>query len=133
MPPIVCYLLMLSIREDEIDTLRNGTGLSRAEYLSRYIFPDALGGFGPGIRSGDFGEILVADFLEFILSYWVPRNRYNHKDIPDESTKGCDVIGIKIQNDDQVLPNDILVTFEVKAQFSGNRAKNCLQDAVDDF
>jgi hypothetical protein len=118
--------------DEEIDQLRDGTGLSRAEYLERYIFPDGADGFGPGIRAGDFGEILVADFLEYIRNYWVPRTRYNKKEIPNESTKGCDVIGFKVLHSGVESPEDVLATFEVKTQFSGNKAKTRLQDAVDD-
>ena len=119
--------------DEEIDQLREGTGLSRAEYLERYIFPDRTDGFGPGIRAGDFGEILVADFLEFIRNYWVPRTRYNKKEIPNESTKGCDVVGFKVLQNGVESPEDILATFEVKTQFSGDKAKTRLQDAVDDL
>lgn len=118
--------------DEEIDQLREGTGLSRAEFLERYIFPDETDGFGPGIRAGDFGEILVADFLEFIRNYWVPRTRYNKKEIPNESTKGCDVVGFKVLQNGVESPEDILATFEVKTQFSGDKAKTRLQDAVDD-
>ncbi|MCF7955781.1 MAG: hypothetical protein K9M75_08270 [Phycisphaerae bacterium] len=62
--------------DDEIDDLRDGTGLSRSDYLTNMVFPDSSKGFGPRIRSGDFAEILVADFLEYIMQYWVPRFRY---------------------------------------------------------
>jgi len=116
--------------EEEIDKLRDGTGLNRADFIRQFIFPDKSDGFGPGIRAGDFGEILVSDFLEFILGYWVPRTRYNKKDIPDESTKGCDVVGFKVIEKGEESTNDILRTFEVKTQFSGDKAKTRLQDAV---
>lgn len=50
--------------DSEIDDLRRGTPYSRAEYLNKLKFPDASITPGPSIRAGDFGEILVADFLE---------------------------------------------------------------------
>ena len=53
--------------DTEIDALRNGTGLSRAEYLIQVKFPDEAIAPGPSIRSGDFGEILVADYLSRLL------------------------------------------------------------------
>jgi hypothetical protein len=117
--------------DDEIDILRDGTGLSRKEYLNNLKFPNATLGFGPGIRSGDFGEILMSDYLEYILDHWVPRTRYGNKTIRDESTKGADLIGFKIF-DDTRSEKDILTVIEAKAQFSGTEVKPRLQDAVDD-
>ncbi len=76
--------------------------------------------------------MLVADFLEYLLGYWVPRTRYGDKDIRDESTKGSDIIGFYIVKDGNVSPEDSLAIFEVKTQFSGKKAKARLQDAVDD-
>src|SRR5437868_4063216 len=48
-----------------LDELRLGTGLTRAEYLTKYVFPDKVMKPGPSIRSGDFAEILIADYLQF--------------------------------------------------------------------
>ena len=45
--------------DTEIDYLRKGYGFSRAEYLNKIKFPDAADAPGPGVRSGDFGEILI--------------------------------------------------------------------------
>ena len=79
----------------ENDTLRKGTGYSRTEYLNEIKFPDSSVKPGPRIRSGDFSEILIADYLQFILNNWVPRTRYDDKATRNESTKGCDIIGFK--------------------------------------
>ena len=54
---------------------------SRKDYLNEIKFPDKSITPGPSIRAGDFGEILIADFLEYIENYWVPRTRYNDKNI----------------------------------------------------
>lgn len=115
----------------EIDLLRNGTGMTRSEFLNNIKFPTAKRGFGPGIRAGDFGEILVADYLEYRLGYWVPRTRYDRKTIRDESTKGSDLIGFK-QFDKTASPKDELSIYEVKTQFSGTEPKPRLQDAIND-
>lgn len=56
----------------EIDALRDGTGLSRAEYLTQLVFPDKSAAPGPGIRAGDFAELLISDYVEHLLGYWVP-------------------------------------------------------------
>ncbi|GGH23842.1 Hachiman antiphage defense system protein HamA [Mucilaginibacter phyllosphaerae] len=116
--------------DTEIDALRQGTSLSRTAYINQLKFPTTDPGLGPGIRSGDFGEILVADFLEYHLLHWVPRTRYGIKTIRDESSKGSDLIGFKLFDKKQ-SPKDILTIIEAKAQFSGKKAKPRLQDAID--
>lgn len=118
--------------DTEIDSLINGTGYSRATYLDSIKFPDQKGKPGPSIRAGDFGEILVADFLEYLLKFSVPRTRYGDKTVRNESIKGCDVIGFRFLEDGKVSPKDILAIFESKAQFSGRKPKPRLQDAIND-
>ncbi len=117
--------------DDILDLLIDGTNMSKEEYLLSQKFPDKTDGFGPGTRSGDFGELLVSDYLEFIIGYTVPRERYKNKFNRSTSTQGTDVIAYRISgtpND----PNDELVTFEVKTQASGNAPKERLQNAIDD-
>lgn len=118
--------------DEEIDYFRKGYKYSRKEYLNIIKFPDLKSTPGPSIRAGDFGEVLVADFLEYIRGYWVPRTRYGDKTIRNESTKGCDIIGFYIVKDGNASSKDSLAIFEVKTQFSGNKAKARLQDAVND-
>jgi hypothetical protein len=87
--------------DGEIDILRAGTPLSRADYLVNLKFPDARKSPGPSIRSGDFAEILVADYVEYVLKFWVPRCRYDRKTIRNESTKGSDIMGFKFVYSDK--------------------------------
>lgn len=117
--------------DSEIDYWRIGYKYSRGEYLNTIKFPDPKDAPGPSIRAGDFGEILVADFLEYLLDYWVPRTRYGDKTIRNESTKGSDIIGFHIVKDSNASSKDRLAIFEAKTQFSGKKAKARLQDAVD--
>ncbi len=117
--------------DSEIDYWRKGYKCSRAEYLNTIKFPDSKAAPGPSIRAGDFGEVLVADFLEYLLGYWVPRTRYGDKTIRNESTKGTDIIGFNIVKDGNASSKDKLAIFEAKTQFSGKKAKARLQDAVD--
>lgn len=106
---------------------------SRKDYLNEIKFPDKSITPGPSIRAGDFGEILIADFLEYIENYWVPRTRYNDKNIRNESTKGSDIIGFKFINSDSFSPHDKLCIFESKSGFSSNNTNfDRLQNAVDD-
>lgn len=116
--------------DDQIDDLRKGTKLSRAEYLRTIKFPDESAAPGPSIRAGDFGEVLVADYLEFALAYWLPRTRYNNKTVRNESTKGADIIGFKLVAPGRDDPKDVLALFEAKAKFTGNAPDGRLQAAV---
>ncbi len=112
-------------RDTEIDSERAGTGLTRADFLDQMKFP------GPSIKSGDFGEILVADYVQFRLQYTVPRTRYEFKTISNESTKGIDVIGFKL-HDANSTNADQLLTFEVKCALSSNPDNAALQNAIND-
>ncbi|OTG65545.1 Hachiman antiphage defense system protein HamA [Acinetobacter silvestris] len=122
-----CYCI-----DEEIDILRDGTGLSRADYLEQLVFPDKSLAPGPSIRAGDFAELLVADFLEFNLQYWVPRGKFAEKESRNESAKGVDILGIKVDDINKQSINDTLITFEVKAQLTNKKYANRLQNAVDD-
>lgn len=118
--------------DSEIDSLRSGTGKSRAEFLIDIIFPDASIPPGPSIRSGDFGEILTMDFLRYVLNYNVPRTRYSEKNTRNESIRGCDIIGYKIINEGKYSSNDELVIFEVKTKLTEIPKQSLLQEAIND-
>jgi len=122
--------------DNEIDELKEGMGLSREQYLLKVKFPvrQVTGKHektGPATRSGDFAELLVSDYLEFILNYWVPRTRYEFKVNPNLSENGSDSIGFKISADGNEL-NDELLVYEVKAALTAKKPVNKLQAAVDD-
>jgi hypothetical protein len=118
--------------DSQLDLLREGTGKTRAEYLLELVFPDQSKAPGPGVRSGDFAELLIADFVEFLLGYWVPRDKYAEKGSRNESVKGVDIVGFKWRHEDQHHPDDEMLTFEVKAQLRGDKYDERLQVAVDD-
>jgi hypothetical protein len=120
--------------DTEIDALRAGTGLSRAEYLTQLVFPNHMNP-GPAVRAGDFAEILVSDYFEFTRGYTVPRTRYRYKGSPNESTKGSDLLAFKLvgvlgANEPADSPDDALLCVEVKAQFTGTYDKEVLQEAI---
>jgi hypothetical protein len=120
-----------------LDEARDGTGLSRKDYLEQLVFPHKSNAPGPSIRAGDFAEILVADYFEYALKWRVPRTRYRAKAVPNESVKGTDFLafGITQATDLQAQKysaDDVLMSVEVKAQFTGSSAKARLQDAIDD-
>lgn len=118
--------------DSAIDDLRAGTGLSRAEYLTQLVFPDKSAAPGPGIRAGDFAELLVSDYVEYLLGYWVPRGKYAEKSCRDESVKGVDILGFRLTSPPAPSPTDTLLAFEVKAQLSGDKYTGRLQTAIDD-
>lgn len=118
--------------EADLDPLRDGTGKSRREYLLDVIFPDERISPGPAIRAGDFAELLISDFVEFMLNYWVPRDKYAEKGSRNESVKGVDIIGFKCFDAKRPMPSDSMLTFEVKAQLSGGKYNEKLQVAVND-
>jgi uncharacterized protein DUF1837 len=114
--------------DSEIDCLRGRK--SRKDYLNDLKFPSTKTRLGPATRAGDFGEILVADYLEWVLGHWVPRMRWCSKAVRDESTKGCDVIGFRV-DPGHITLDDALAVFEAKTSFSrSSSGANRLQDAV---
>lgn len=120
------------IADVDLPFMANGTGLGHCDYLRDMLFPDAKITPGPSLRSGDFGEIIVADFIEYFLEYWCPRElRYQDRWNRNDSTKGCDVIGFKFAGDDEYVSDDELCIFESKSGMSASGA-NRLQDAIDD-
>src|SRR5262249_30856158 len=73
--------------DEMLKKLVEGTGETHAQYLLNKKFPDQKDPPGPSIRSGDFAEILVADYIEYKLG-WCPRQlRYDQKWNRNESTK----------------------------------------------
>lgn len=120
------------ISDQDLPIMVDGTGLTNAEYLRQTLLPDRTQTPGPSLRSGDFGEILVADYIEYVLGYWCPRElRYQERWNRNDSTKGCDVIGFKFVANGRTSPNDELFIFEAKSGMSP-AANNRLQDAITD-
>ncbi len=113
--------------DTEIDVLRGKR--TRQDYLNSIKFPCRTSRLGPGIRAGDFGEILVADYLQWLLGFWVPRVRWASKIIRDESAKGSDVIGFRCHKKNGQSSKDVLIVFEAKTEFSDSE-KNRMQDAI---
>ena len=116
--------------DDSIDFLRGKQ--SRKEYLENIKFPSSTSNLGPSVRAGDFGEILVADYLQWILGYSVPRVRWSSKVVRDESPKGSDVIGFYFHDETGTSAKDTLAVFESKTSFSASSTANRLQDAIND-
>ncbi|WP_409313426.1 Hachiman antiphage defense system protein HamA [Pseudomonas putida] len=107
------------------------SNVSNYDYLVNIKFPSKHLRPGPSIRSGDFAEILVADYLQFLCKYEVPRTRWDRKIIANESSKGSDVVGFKWDGKNPA-GNDQLLIYEIKALASENGRAQVLQSAVND-
>ncbi|UXZ21785.1 hypothetical protein KZH41_25455 [Pseudomonas sp. YeP6b] len=118
--------------DEELPLLMEGTGMTIDQYLNEHVFPHKTKAPGPSIRSGDFAEFLISDYLEFMLGYWVPRGKYSDKASKDESVKGVDILGFHQLDPSSAAISDALLAFEVKASLSGTKYGGQLQSAVDD-
>lgn len=116
--------------DQELDILRSGYGYTRERFLNEIKFPNCNDKLGNSTRSGDFCEILVADLVQYILNYYVPRTRYDRKANPNSSTQGSDLLAFKLGKN--ISSNDELLVFEVKGQAANTKAKSRLQDAIND-
>lgn len=112
--------------DNDIDELREPTGLSRADYLREFKFP-SKGHF----LSADFSEILIADYIQFCLNYIVPRTRYDRKDKKDISSQGTDILAFKMLNHETYSPKDELLTCEVKAALQDNKSRTLIEAVTD--
>lgn len=117
------------VSDEDIDRMCESYGMGREKYIQDIKLPDRSS-LGNATRSGDFCEILVADYAEFVLDYIVPRTRYDRKTNRNSSTQGTDLIGYKL--DENQNHKDEMIVFEIKAQASNSRPKNKLQEAVND-
>ncbi len=115
----------------DLPALVAGTGRTHAEFLTDVKFPSKTATPGPSVRSGDFAEILVADFVEFVMGYWCPRLRYLDRWNPNDSTKGTDVIAFWFEEGAGPTPEDRLYLVESKGALTGGPV-NRLQDAIND-
>ena len=120
------------ISDKDLPFMVDGTGLTNAEYLRDVLFPDKTTPPGPSLRSGDFGEIIVADYVEYVLDCWCPHElRYQGRWSRHDPTKGCDVVGFRFITKGRVSPEDELIIFETKSGMSASTT-NRLQDAITD-
>ena len=114
------------VEEILLEPLVKGTGLTKQEFLKKNIFPNHQNRLGASTMSGEFGEILVYDYINFALKHYVTRTRYLEKVNPDMPVSGSDVIGYKVKDIDKPSKTDHLIVAEVKTRSSKSGNKNIL-------
>lgn len=124
------------VEKNLLESLVEGTGLTQKEFLEKNIFPNPQNKIGASTMSGEFGEILVYDYINFVLKYYVTRTRYLEKVNPNMPVSGSDVIGYHVKNIDNPGKTDHLIVAEVKTRSSnsGNKKRLCektVKDAID--
>lgn len=126
--------------DSDIDILRSGTGKTRQEYLFDLVLPDKGTHSGPATMSGDFGEIIISDYVEYMLNYWVPRTRFSERQNRSNPTQGVDVLGLRVIEPNSESPDDELLIYEVKAKLTSNardeskkRLEIAIRDSKKDF
>lgn len=103
------------IRDDELMQECAKTCLDPAQYLQEYSVPSKDTCLGSSCRSGDFGEIVISDILQFLEGYDVPRYKQWRRVDKDQSGPGTDVIAYRIDRTSKTPnPNDELHAIEVK-------------------
>lgn len=119
------------ISDSELEESIDELGISKEDYLKSYKIPGRKKP-GPSTRASDITEILVADMLQFLMNYEVPRIKQQGRANKDMSTPGTDVIGFRFEKSiDNPSRKDELVAAEVKAVLS-KKSFGTITDAVKD-
>lgn len=108
------------IDDNDISKLINGCELSPKDYIESFIFPSPTIRPGPGTMAGEFGEILIYNFIENYWDYKIFKTRYKSKTNPNTPVTGIDVMGYKLVSKDANV-RDNLFLGEVKTRASTNK------------
>lgn len=115
--------------EDLLEGMKDIGENEPIDFLKEMIYPE-----NKKFQSGDFGEILVAEYLMYTEDFWVPTLslRYSEKSNKEESTKGSDIIAIRFDQDPaHESAYDLLCIGEVKTGSTGT-IRERLQTAIID-
>jgi hypothetical protein len=120
------HILMHYIPQDKITNGAVIHNISEQKYIEDYVLPSVSEQTKD--VSGNFGEIVFCDFIEFVLGYSVPRYKFydNQRGNP---TQGIDIVAYKMNT--RPSPNDTILYAEVKASLSKvnfNRLQNAIND-----
>lgn len=98
------------------------------EYLRELIIPDA-----ERTRTGDFGEIVVADIIQHNEGYIVPRYKQFDRDDKNMSGQGVDVVAYKLKSPLTPQTDDELLLIEVKSSRTESRVWPSLNKAKKEY
>lgn len=111
------------VRDDELKRYCDDEARDVATVLKEDYIPDR-----PTTRSGDFGEILLSDILQFVEGYEVPRYKQVKRPHRNMSDPGVDVVAFRVSDPIGLNSSDELVTVEVKTRLT--HKVNLLSDAI---
>lgn len=107
------------IEDDSLKEDADANGMTVEGYLREYVIPQKGEPLGSTVRAADITEVLVADLLEFVFDYVVPRYRLKNRSGKNNSQQGTDVIAYKYENNDKKPSDkDELIAAEVKAKLT---------------
>lgn len=115
------------ISNPELKDKSTKNGISKSEFLSKYIIPDR-----PNIKSGDFGEIfcyhIVKEHHNSKGFQLVGPRKWRWKD-KNKPAQYSDIILFHLKNDNPESPDDFLLTVESKMK-AVESDRHPIQDAI---
>ena len=98
------------------------------QYLRELVIPDE-----ETTRTGDFGEILVADIIQHNEGYIVPRYKQFDRSDKNLSGPGVDIVAYKLKTPLTPQTTDELLLIEVKSSRAENRVGPSLSKAKKEY
>jgi len=121
------HILAHYISQDDIINGAKSNKISEQKFIENYVLP-SISNQTKDV-SGNFGEIIFCDFIEFVLEYSVPRYKL-YGNPPGNPTQGIDIIAYKMNTYPD--PDDTILYAETKAVLSKTNF-NKLQNAINDI
>jgi len=115
------------IKDEDVAGGAASNNITTQEYMENLVLPSVTEHAKD--VSGNFGEIVFCDFIEFILGYAVPRYKL-YENPPGQPTQGIDIVAYKKHPTDK--KKDCVLYAEVKAILSKSGYVT-LQKAINDI
>jgi len=121
------HILAHYISQDDITNGAKKNKISEQEFIENYVLP-SISNQKKDV-SGNFGEIIFCDFIEFVLKYSVPRYKL-YGNPPGNPTQGIDIVAYKMNA--RSSPDDTILYSEIKSFLSRTNFSK-LQEAINDI